>query len=350
MRRLQLHYYCANEVIVMNLKKISTILLLVLLATMFIVPVVSAAPAWLERDAAAYEVTAWNSLGSLAVGIGELFKGNIDGFVVGLLGAFPVVAVFLLVFALMRFVAHSTIFRSEDDLKHSNLLAIGFALIAVGYPVTFSFIFGFFGVTGITILFILAFVFLIWQFFTHQRTNSLKDSSKRLHAKRDNLEIRKDVDKVKHDEKIQDKYQYREKKDINNIEKTIRNDISETRNAKVLIQQMREALSRLGNPAYAGTSTEIKNKLVSQHKHLHDSIMKEHKDVAELWSRLKDIKKLEFKEFNLEHDEEKHLEDMKKRFAEGLESFKAKPKTKIINEMETFIKNKISLQDRKSVV
>jgi uncharacterized membrane protein len=259
------------------------------------------------------------SLQSLFRGIAQLFKGNMDGFVMGLKGGIPVIGVFLIVWQFFSYLGKITIFKGEEGRKHANYLGIGLGLIAVAYPSTYSLISMFFGITGITIFFILALIFMFYQFIVKKRTDITKDEAKRLRAKKDEVHAKRDANKELHDEKLEKTFDKKELNDLKDADDLLRKDISEERNVRELLDQIRQLLSKLGSPNMSSqTAMQIKQQLMSKVAPFTGLLKKEEDNLVHLKNKIHQLEQLDFKDLSLDKNEDSILSDMKSQYISQL--------------------------------
>jgi len=268
-------------------------------------------------------ITATESLKALFNAIAQLFKGNIDQFVIGLKDGIIVIAVFIIVWQLFSYIGKITIFRGEEGKKHANWLGIGLGLIAVAYPTTFVVVSRVFGKTGIIIFFFLALFFMIYQFVAQKRTHSSKDRTGQLRAKKDELIAERDVNKERHDNKLEKTFDKKEYSDLKSADEILRKDISGEQNARAMINSMREALSKIGavDPR-SRTAVEIKEQLLSKMAPFAGIIKKEETDLRALSKRIHEAETFNFRDLQLDKNETELYTAMATKFKDELNTKK----------------------------
>ena len=230
----------------------------IFLILLIAVPFVSAAST-IKYNAADY-------LQSLTDGFTSLFNGNTDGFIKGLVGSFPLIAVFMIVLGVVQFISTKTIFTGEGNHKYGVILGIGMALITVWSTGVFNWIMSL-GTIALFIIFAVVIMTLIYEPFAAGKRGlkSLSDASTDLmRSRKDEFSALNDVQKITHETLNERALEQKENADLDNAV-TLLNQMQKTdTDIKTGLNNILKTMTYLQGARGEGAKAGFKNTINAQ--------------------------------------------------------------------------------------
>ncbi|MCF7799169.1 hypothetical protein K9M74_04670 [Candidatus Woesearchaeota archaeon] len=269
-----------------------------------------------------------------------LFKGSTSGFVSGVVGAIPLLAVVLIVFGLAFFLGKLTIFKDDKHTKYARMIAVGIALIGLATQSVYNAILSWTG-AFLNVAFVLAIIFMFIMFLNYLKKNNYEGSKDMMEAQKASLSAKKELKHMQHDFKLDEKERNRVMNDLGDLETKLDSmkKLSGTELQMIdkladLLRKATTAASRNDQQAahgYAQMLTKEIGTLITTMKH-------EATDENALDHLLMDIDRvLDRWDHNsaLEHDEEKHLNTIFSKINDKIAAAGADVSERMIKELRT---------------
>jgi predicted nucleic acid-binding Zn-ribbon protein len=235
-----------------NFFLVTSLLLMAILA----IPFVAAAS---NQNAAYY-------LQQLTNGFTSLFTGDTTGFIRGLTGSFPLIAVFMIVMGVVEYIASESIFRGAESKKYAAILAIGMALITVWNQGVFAWILGL-GTVTLFIIFSVVLVIIIFKPFEQGKrglagvANANADLAR---SRKDEFSAINDAQKVKHEYTTETALENKENQDLIAATKMINNMNKTDFEIKNGLTQILQVMGKLNGARSEGAKIGFKQTIQAQ--------------------------------------------------------------------------------------
>jgi len=214
--------------------------------------------------AAASNQNAAYYLQQLTNGFTSLFTGDTTGFIRGLTGSFPLIAVFMIVLGVVQYISAEVIFKNEK--KYATILGIGMALITVWNPGVFNWILGL-GTVSLFIIFSVVLVIIIFEPFAAGKrglTRLANDSAKLAASRKDEFASLNEAQKIKQEYNVEQGLENKENQDLIEATRMI-NDMNKTDfGIKDGLIQILQVMGKLNGARSEGVKIGFKNTIHAQ--------------------------------------------------------------------------------------
>lgn len=204
--------------------------------------------------AAATTHTVQGDLSGLTSGLIDLVRGNVSSFVDGLVGALPLIGLFLVVYGLVFFLAEITIFKdaSDNHKKYSNLFALGIALLGLAQQGVYNIILSW-SALFLQVAFIVALVFMFLIFLNHSKKIHYETGTAMYTAKKAYLPEKAEAKKLEHDLKMEKKTYDHVDDELSTLNHELSSITKLAGNERAQVEKIISLLSRASASAKIGT-------------------------------------------------------------------------------------------------
>lgn len=240
-------------------------------------------------------------LASIGKALGSLFQGDFPGFFTHLMNAAPGVGVFLIIFALMKFVSEITIFKSEEHKKYANMFGIGIALIAVMNTRVYTILVNLVGGSFVILLLILFVVFGFIIAFNKIRTHASEGKTDLNNALANEHESSALESKARNEKRATNRLSRRERVSRRNSKKVTKRLRKSSNDSMKLIDQMLLEITNIEDLQSKGESTKsLRQGVASKISSFTSDLSHELKNVNELRNSIKRLEKYDYMGLNLD--------------------------------------------------
>jgi len=265
-------------------------------------------------SAATTQSAAGDYLKLLVDGIAGLFRGNTNLFVRDLTAAFPLIAVFLIVMAVVQYVSRRVLFKEPENARFAAILSVGMALITVWSQGVFSWIVGL-GITTLTIIFIFVFIAFLYEGIASHQTGlvNINRANRDLStARKEVYETQKGEIRAKEDFTAEMALEGQEIQDLKNAQEEIR---SMSINSKSIQNSLNKIQGQLRNLIRIGSDrpesvVAYRNALSSELGFLESKLEAERANLGQLWEELQKYKYSVQSDFRTMNAEQRAIADI----------------------------------------
>ncbi|MGM5481494.1 MAG: hypothetical protein ACQESE_03725 [Nanobdellota archaeon] len=233
-------------------------------------------------------------------GFRDLINGNSAGFVDGLVGALPLVGLFVIVFGLTFFLTKTTIFKKDDQGKYARMVAIGIALLGLAQQSVYNLVLGL-SRSFLILAFLFAFIMMAIMFVNTNRKNYFDIQKETFDSMKTKLESQKELQKARDDLKKDKKYYTRSRNELQRLDGELR-DMSKLSSDELrAVDKLIDLVTRAHSAAAEGAADKIHaySKVLNtgisglvtsmnhEHKHLHkvDELLADIESVTKRWGQ-----------------------------------------------------------------